>query len=388
MPINTHQPNGIFRTNFRPMNFEGRLKQANARLRLARAGLVIQQVGERLCLRGTFPPRPGSSRESPYQQRLYLGIHANPEGLKLAESEARAVGVALDAGRFDWGPYFKNTPKNEVQSVAVSIAAFERDYFTRRKRSPKTETTWRDDYLKAFGRLPQDEPLTVELLRQHIEATAPDTRTRKRLVDCYGRLAKFAGLEVDFEPLRGSYSTSTVEVREVPSDEMIAAWWGKIPNAEWQLAYGLMAAYGLRNHELFYLERSKMPVLLVLDGSKTDFHRVYPLYPEWVERWQLNEGSLPTCTGRNNSALGHRVTTAFRRYGVPFNPYDLRHAWAVRSLEFGMPVELAAQQMGHSVDVHCRTYHRWISEDVHERAYRLMMARADRPMPPACSGAD
>lgn len=364
------------------MDFQGRLKQANARLRMAKTGLIIQQIGERLCLRGTFPPRPGTSRDTPYQQRLYLGIHANPAGLKLAESEAKAVGVALDAGTFDWGLYVKSAAKNDIQTVADWVSSFERDYFSRRRRSPKTETTWRDDYLKAFGRLPQDEPLTVELLRQHIEASQPDTRTRKRLVDCYGRLATFAGVEVDFRPLRGSYSSTTVEVREVPPDGEIAEWWGKIPNAEWQLAYGLMAAYGLRNHELFYLDFSKMPVLLVLDGSKTDFRRVYPLYPEWVERWQLAEGSLPTCTGRNNSELGHRVTTAFRRYDIPFKPYDLRHAWAVRSLEFGMPLELASQQMGHSVDVHCRTYHRWISEDVHERAYRIMLGREDRPMPP------
>jgi integrase len=364
------------------MDFSGRLKQANARLRAAKTGLTIQQRGDRLCLRGTFPPRPGSAKGEPYQQRLYLGIHANPAGLRLAEAEAKRVGLALDDGAFDWGLYVKSAEKNNVQTVVDWVSAFEADYFTRRKRSPKTETTWQDDYLKAFGRLPQGEPLTVELLRQGIEASQPDTRTRKRLVDCYGRLAKFAGLEADFRPLRGSYSALTVEVREVPADGVIAAWWGKIPNPQWQFAYGLMAAYGLRNHELFYLDFSKMPVLLVLDGSKTDFHRVYPLYPEWVEQWQLTQGELPTCTGPNNSALGHRVTTAFKRYGIPFNPYDLRHAWAVRSLEFGMPVELAAQQMGHSVDVHCRTYHRWISEDVHERAYRLMMARADRPQMP------
>lgn len=370
------------------MDFKGRLKQANARLRTAKTGLVIQQIGERLSLRGTFPPRPGSARSSPFQQRLYLGIHANPAGLKLAEAEAKRVGVALDAGTFDWGLYVKSDVKNDIPTVGDWVARFERDYFTRRQRSPKTVTTWRDDYLKAFNRLPQDEPLSVDLLRQHIEASQPDTRTRKRLVDCYGRLAKFAGLEGDFRPLRGNYSTSTVEVREVPPDEEIEVGWRLIPNAEWRLAYGLMAAYGLRNHELFYLDFSKMPVLLVLDGSKTDFHRVWPLYPEWVELWGLTEGTLPTCTGPNNSALGHRVTTAFRRYGIPFKPYDLRHAWAVRSLEFGLPVELAAQQMGHSVDVHCRTYHRWISEDVHERAYRLMMAREDRPRPPASLVAD
>lgn len=364
------------------MDFQGRLKQANSRLRLGRCGVSIEVAGKRLCLRATLPPKPGSLKGA-HQQRLFIGHHANPAGLKLAEQEAKRVGLLLDAKEFDWADF--GATGEDRHTVAHWVTAFEADYFTRRRRSPKSETTWRDDYLKSFAKLPQGELLTVQLLLAAIETTTPDTRTRKRVCDCLGRLAAFAGLEADFKPLKGHYSTMTTEVREVPPDGLIAEWWAKIPNPAWQAAYGLMAAYGLRNHELFYLDFSKMPVLLVLDGSKTNFHRVYPLYPEWVEQFGLNCPQLPRCTGGNNSALGHRVTRQFERYGVPFNPYDLRHAWAVRSLEFGMPVELAAQQMGHGVDVHCRTYHRWISEEVHDRAYRVLMARADRPHAPRSS---
>ncbi|NEQ27482.1 MAG: tyrosine-type recombinase/integrase [Microcoleus sp. SIO2G3] len=124
-------------------------------------------------------------------------------------------------------------------------------------------------------------------------------------------------------------------------------------------------------------------MLIVLDGTKTGFHRVYPLYPEWAKDWELQNMQIPNCNGRNNSDLGNRVTKAFKRYGVPFSPYDLRHGWAIRSLEFGMPIELAAQQMGHSIGVHTQTYHRWISEEVHQRAYEVMLLRSERPMPPS-----
>lgn len=343
-------------------------------------GVAIDVRGTRLCLRANLPPKPGSRKTAAFQQRIPLGVYANADGLKYAEQEAKHLGALLARGQFDWALYGKG-----ASSLAVSdwITLFEADYFRRRRRSPKTETTWRDDYQKVFSRLPPDAVLSVQLLEELIEGTSPDTRTRKRFCDVLGRLAKFAGLDADFKPLRGHYSTTTTEVRHVPSDEVIAEWWGRIPSSCWRWAYGMMAAYGLRNHELFYLDTSKMPVLLVLDGSKTDFHRVYPLYPEWVVQWDLRACRVPDCSGPNNSALGNRVCHAFKRYGIPFKPYDLRHAWAVRSLVFGMPVELAAQQMGHSVDVHCRTYHRWISEEVHDRAYQLIMARADRPMPPS-----
>ena len=58
-----------------------------------------------------------------------------------------------------------------------------------------------------------------------------------------------------------------------------------------------------------------------------------------------------------------RVTQAFNRSKIPFNPYDLRHAWAIRTLQESWPVELSASLMGHSVDVHTKTYQRWITRE-------------------------
>ncbi|MFQ4134815.1 hypothetical protein PGN35_000685 [Nodosilinea sp. PGN35] len=149
-------------------------------MRTGKVGVTIELAGKRLCLRATLPPRPGSSKVGPYQQRLFLGHHANPAGLKLAEVEAKRVGLLLEAREFDWADYGAT---GGSCTVADWITAFERDYFTRRQRSAKTETTWRDDYMKAFSKLPQGELLTVELLRATIEATKPDSRTRKRVCD-------------------------------------------------------------------------------------------------------------------------------------------------------------------------------------------------------------
>ncbi|MGV0028680.1 hypothetical protein [Phormidesmis priestleyi] len=168
----------------------------------------------------------------------------------------------------------------------------------------------------------------------------------------------------------------------MPSDAAIVQQFQTIPSASWRWVYGIMATYGLRNHEIFHLDFSRMPILVILDTTKTGARRVYPLYPEWVDDWQLAAPNLPLCTGKTNRDLGNRVTKAFSRYRVLFTPYDLRHCWAVRSLEFGMPVELAAQQMGHGLQVHTRIYHAWITDEVYQRAYDLMMSRPDRPKPP------
>lgn len=359
---------------------ESRIAQANGRLKAAKIGVTIGAKGNRLYLRATFPPRTGSRKERPYQQRLFPGFHATPAGLKAAEQEARKIGILLDLGQFDWSEY----AKNDVQPLTVAdwIERFERDYFTRRERNPQSETTWRHDYQKVFGTLPQDQVLSLQLLTEAISRTAPDTRTRKRFVDVLSRLATFAGIEANFKALKGKYSPKRVAPRDLPSDEVIIAMRDRIPNPLWKRAYSLIAAYGLRPHEVFKSSFEEFPILSVHDDTKTGYRRVWPFYPEWAEGWDLL-GELPQVSGRNNTDIGNRVTHAFKRYAVGFTPYDLRHSWAVRTIRFGLPDTLAARQMGHSVQVHTDIYHAWISGDEQARMYRLLLQRGDRPLPPA-----
>jgi hypothetical protein len=47
-------------------------------------------------------------------------------------------------------------------------------------------------------------------------------------------------------------------------------------------------------------------------------------------------------------------------------------------MDYGM----AALQMGHSVAVHHRTYHRWITRTHMQSAYERVMLYPDRPKPP------
>jgi integrase len=67
------------------------------------------------------------------------------------------------------------------------------------------------------------------------------------------------------------------------------------------------------------------------------------------------------------------VTGQFRRYEVPFSPYDLRHAWAVRTILMGLPDTVSARMMGHSVAIHNRTYHRWITRRDQQQAVRAAL---------------
>jgi integrase len=151
-----------------------------------------------------------------------------------------------------------------------------------------------------------------------------------------------------------------------------------------------MATYGLRNHEVFFTDLSALApggdrVLRVLPTSKTGEHQVWPFQPEWVERFELprlglDRGLLPAVrTDLRHTTLqqvGRRVAEQFRRYGMPLTPYDLRHAWAVRTIHIGLPDTVAARMMGHSVAIHTRTYHHWITRRDQQQAVDAALARS------------
>lgn len=364
------------------MDISGRIAQANGRLKNARVGVRIEQRCDKLILQATLPPRPNSNRTKPHQQRISLGVGAHPAGVKLAENEARIVGALLDAGKFDWTPYLNGKSK-PARIVAEWI-----DRFAAEHQAQMAAVTWRSDYQEVFNALPIDRPLTVELLQRAIEATPENTRTRRRWCLTLGRLAKFAGLECDFKSLQGSYSASKVDPRQLPTDEQIAEWFYRLENPAWRWVYGAIATYGLRNHEAFFLDTAALEqggwMVRVTEG-KTGAHDVWPCYPEWVEQFDLRRKLLPDVSGADHAAYGQRVTQFFHRSGLPFTALDLRHCWAVRTLEFGLPIDLAAKQMGHSIEVHSNTYHRWITVDVHQRAFEALMLRDQRPKAPVLS---
>lgn len=361
---------------------EGKISQANGRLKAAKVGVSIFLKGNRLYLQATFPPKPTSRIKQPHQQKLALGVHANGAGLSTAESQARKIGALLDLGQFSWEPWLKEVIPTEFGKDWVT--KFEQDYFTRRQRSPKSETTWTKDYLQVFKHLP-DQALNAEIIKNLVLTTTPDTRTRKRYCMALVALAKFASIDIDLSQLSGNYSPKRATPRDLPDDRLIAETFYKIKNPQWQWVYGVLATYGLRPHEIFYLDFADFPIASVSDGTKTDRRRVWACYPEWAVDFDLQNIKLPLVTGKNNTELGSRVTKAFSRYELGFKPYDLRHCWAIRTLEFGLDISLAAQQMGHSVQVHSEQYHHWISDRHHQKAYDLLMNRSDRPLAPHIS---
>lgn len=355
------------------MDFERLLVLSNGRLKAENIGVRIEPMRDRLALRATLPPKPSSDRKKPYQQRIYLGTKINGAGIKAAEAQARKIGALLACGEFDWIPYL-----SPLHDQPVTAAEWICKFKAHKLLQGISDLTWRTDYEQVFARIDGDREITKELLIEIIQKTETNTKTRRRYCVTLGALAKFAGIDCDLSPYKGNYSLTAVESRDIPDDRTIQEWFYKIPNPAWQWGYGMLAAYGLRPEELLMCEFENLPVLVVRGTkNKQSDRRVWPVYPEWVQTFDLAVPKIPKVKDS-----GAQCSKRFKDYGSPFPPTALRHAWAIRSMEFGLPVELAAAQMGHSLDVHSKVYHRWIDHRHHQRAYDLLMLRQDRPRPP------
>ena len=361
-------------------SIEKLLADANDRLKQSNTGIRIFKRGQKLSLRGMLPKKNGTGAS---QQIISLGMYCNAAGIQSAEKQAQKLASQLALKEFNWNEWLDN--KQSIGSVSYWIQEFEADYFNRNQKTAASLTTWDSNYKSMFARLNPTDSLNEEVLLNLVLSTSPDTRTRKRAVLAVNSLAKFANLKCDFNRYMGNYSHLKGD-RSLPTDEEIVRYYYSIRNPHWQRAFGLMAAYGLSNHELFYVDLDSLlnpPGHLISHYRKGHYgtRRIWCLYPEWYDQWELGKAiSLPNVTGKNNSALGNRVTVAFNNYQL-CKPGDLRHCWAIRAMNF-MPDSMAARMMAHTIAIHNQTYKRWMNEEQENNFYQLLMQREDRHRAP------
>ncbi|MEO1399701.1 MAG: hypothetical protein AAFV72_00420 [Cyanobacteria bacterium J06635_1] len=363
------------------------LVAVNTRLKASNTRVTLEQRGDALNMRATLPPKPGSDRIVPYQQRIALNLPANPEGLKRAEKDARLLGARLATKEFDWVDYEIYQVKSQ-HTISTLINQFEKHY---RSRNQLKDSTWNENWVKIFKRLPSNEKLTPEILTAQILKQPANNRMRQQTCQRLQKLADFAQVEVDLLQYQGNYGPSKVQDRELPSDELIVEWRNRIPNKGWKWIYGITAAAGLRPHEAFFCEWGP-DGLRVLKG-KSGPRLVFQLfYPEWIEEWGLKEICRPRVDAEHayqKGNLGKKINNQFHRYGVPFQPYDLRHAFAIRtSVDFNLPETVSAKLMGHTPAIHLARYHKHISLARSQQAVKRALDATDRPMPPKQPGDD
>jgi integrase len=381
-----------------PHPIDAILAVRNAALADEGIGLRLERRGERIGLRGSLPD-PGSP-ETRSVRRISLRLPATEQGLAEAVRVLRATWDDVLQGRFDPASPRRMAPASDAYGEAAlgPLESFRAAFFAeprRRRRPAGSRSTWSGAYLPYLRRLLErtgdGTGLTPEHFSRVLESYELGSRSRQQCATALAAFARHRGLALpaDWSERAAGYGLHAARFRQLPDDGRILELVETIPNGGWRLAYGLMATYGLRNHEVFFCDLSALApggdrVLRVLPTTKTGEHQVWPFRPEWVEAFGLERlgrdpGALPrVSTDLRRTTLqqvGRRVAEQFRRYALPITPYDLRHAWAVRTIHIGLPDTVAARMMGHSVAIHTRTYHHWITRRDQQQAVDAALAR-------------
>ena len=369
------------------MDDNQKLRDLNQDLESKGISLRIEKRGRVLNIRGSLPDKKFHNLSK--IQRISLKLPFNIKGLEEAKKAIELIDFQLKKNQFSWCHWIKeksiSSKKANKTIINNEIESFKRQFFSDTSRSKSAAgkiSTWQSAYKPYLNKLivvshKSTLKLNEELLVKTLLSYKENSRSRQQCGVALSALARHLKVELpeNWKQLQSGYGIHESNFRDLPSDEEIIDSFKLIPNPKWRFVFGLMATYGLRNHEVFFsdlscLKKNGDQILRVFPNTKTGEHQVWPFHPEWVGLFELDnkintsdllpdiQTDLKVTTLQH---IGRRVSEQFRRYKISFTPYDLRHAWAVRTILIGLPNTVAAKMMGHSVSIHTKTYHHWIT---------------------------
>ena len=381
------------------------LEKINQRLKSAKTKVTIRASNGSLQLRATLPIKSGDKDTRGTGRKQYnisLNIPANLDGLKTAEEEAYELGKLIARQIFVWNDKYlgKAATAKKMRTIGELLEIFETEYFRTHQRTSKSEHTFFYYFTRTKRFTNPQDLVNAENLINSIEKI--DKQWAKynaaRAISAFCQTFK---IEIDLSKYSKMPEHNS---RKIPTDTEIVTGYlkfadylnsrGKQVNNHvkdswklWRWIYGMLAVFGLRPRELFinpnvdwWLSADNADMTWKVDKDcKTGDRVALPLYQEWIADFDLrNPNYLEMLVNaieqkdKNNHAqitgFTQRVSWWFRKIGLDFKPYDLRHAWAIRAHIIGIPIKAAADNLGHSVQVHTQTYQRWFSLDMRKLA--------------------
>lgn len=385
------------------MKFEQELPKVNQRLKSSKTKVSISTHKGGIQLVATLPLKPGDTQKQGRDKKQYkisLGIPANFEGLKTAEEEAQELGKLIARQTFTWTDKYLGVQAKVKKNITFRdfYEKFENAYFSTRKKTRKSTGTFEAYKSRYKCYFLCDKVITENNLKDLIKQTTTPG-ARKDAVRLGSILAGLLGIEASFNDL---VIKSDRKKRDIPSDsdiqKMIHNFQKHYKLTErmrsdykddwllYKLVYGLMATYGLRPREIvnqldiFWIldKENKFNTIKVHSDNKTGYREVFPFVPEWIELFDLENikacmllkkkygGAITNLDLRNKVNI---ISKRFKTVGIPFQPYDLRHACAIRAHLQGVPVKAAADNLGHTVEVHTRVYQHWFGLENRRKAF-------------------
>lgn len=389
------------------MKVEEKLKQANLRLKEWKAKVSLTMKGNAIQLRATLPLKPNDTDTKGRKTKQYqisLNIPANLDGLKTAEEEAYELSRLISRKCFEWNEKYlgRKASKNIDITFGEIYENFEDIFFKTRKRDIKSEHTL-SEYKKVFKR---EFPFDLIAIKNNIEISLKkidSSSKRFQAIKVASIICKYLEIDIDFKKIKLPIK---VQKREIPQDNIVLDGFyafdkfyesnkhKKNPYLNtyliYKLAYGLIATYGLRPREVFnqpdidwFISEDNIDnTWKVHNDNKTGEREVLPFIPEWVDLFDLkNKQALEMLKQRTDkincssqlTIIVDKNSQWFKRVGLTFKPYDLRHACAIRAHLQGIPIKAAADNLGHSIEMHTKVYQKWFSLENRKKAIKTAL---------------
>ncbi|BAZ31176.1 phage integrase [Cylindrospermum sp. NIES-4074] len=395
--------------------FEKSLAETKARLKAAKVKVGLVVAGETIQLQASLPIKPGdidTKGTGDKQYKISLNIPANLDGLRTAEEEAQELGKLIARKQFEWNDkYLGKLAKveNGPKTVGAILEEFEVEYFKTHKLTEKSKHTF-SYYINHLKRLIGTETLLSQASIDKKIAEITNDYAKYNAVKTLKVLRSTLNLTTfNLDGIKGTQPKS--QVRDIPNDEDIVKYHQAFHNYSlsrsltikkdclgswkmWEWVYGMLATYGLRPRELFVNPEidwwlnpeNKDNTWKVHPDTKTGYREALPLHPEWVELFDLkNREALHLLRSQTYdktsfteiNTIRVNCSSWFRRVKIPFTPYDLRHAWAIRAHIMGVPIKAAADNLGHSVEIHTDIYQKWFSLENRKKVIKQAVDKRD-----------
>jgi len=368
--------------------------------------------------------KPSKSGRLTKQYKLGEGYTWSREGLERADENARKIERKLSQKEFAWEWYEREIAKKVVRvndNSSKPIAELQIDYkkhffathpYTTEIQIRRTDANWWGRYWAYVSRFNAQELLSEKEIRRVIETTISNTCARKDIVSAIRNFLVFLKLFPQYQDLVDSYRSSTKyekKDRYIPTDEEIEDAFFAIkpklgcqkrnfytfPKKQWH--FGIMATFGLRDHETWNIENlyeavdldgelipalndpnNTINFIVISTNTKTGRRLAMPVSPKgknWIDKFDLKNPKpleINLNVSHSRSVYSNTLTNFFHQANLKFKPYDLRHAFNHRCEEREISTAVAALTMGHSEVTNTKLYKR----DRHGARTRSLLTHA------------
>ncbi len=398
------------------IGYETLQKEWEIQLKRTPRGVSLAKKKSGIYLQFKTPSRPRKQ----YACACAFSIDGMHEAVRKSHLvKAKLTSMTSETEFWEW---YKKEIEEESRLVddqitfAEAIKKVEDDFWSRpdrRKRernkdNPSDICSWNDTYGRFYKRLPLENNINSQDIKETIKNWKKGTKTYKGVVsamkklatlnrrkDIYDELNELDVTQIEYKQLQNATLKDFLEWR----DRVLGITASLHPNTHldirkaWLWVFSIQVVYGLRIHEVFaianafeaYKTRDGVTIpalnspnnkdnILVLKGktligttTKTGYRlarpQIPPKYPDLIERLDIKTPLFPANQPRSKSAdtirkfYCNKATEQLRRWNAPTTEtHAFRHLANINGMQAGIPQEVRAQSMGHTPAMNDGTY--------------------------------